>query len=104
MVKLAMRSVLSGKVADSELVLVDSLEFAQPSTKQAKAALQNLGIEGKRVTVIVPDDDVNTYLSFRNLPKVSIFGVSEVTTRFLIDNGALVMSADVAKQLGEVLA
>lgn len=104
MVKLAMRSVLSGKVADSELVLVDSLEFAQPSTKQAKAALQNLGIEGKRVTVIVPDNDVNTYLSFRNLPKVSIFGVSEVTTRFLIDNGALVMSADVAKQLGEVLA
>ena len=53
---------------------------------------------------LVPDDDINTYLSFRNLKKVSIFGVSEATTRSLIDNAALVMSADIAKQLGEVLA
>ena len=39
MVKLAMRSVLSGKVADEELVLVDALSFEKPSTKQAKALL-----------------------------------------------------------------
>lgn len=104
MVKLAMRSVLSGKVADSELVLVDNLEFDTPSTKQAVAVLKALGLENKRVTLLVPDDDINTYLSFRNLKKVSIFGVSEATTRSLIDNAALVMSADIAKQLGEVLA
>ena len=104
MVKLAMRSVLSGKVADSELVLVDNLEFDTPSTKQAVAVLKALGLENKRVTLLVPDDDINTYLSFRNLKKVSIFGVSEATTRSLIDNAALIMSADIAKQLGEVLA
>ena len=104
MVKLAMRSVLSGKVADSELVLVDNLGFDTPSTKQAVAVLKALGLENKRVTLLVPDDDINTYLSFRNLKKVSIFGVSEATTRSLIDNAALVMSADIAKQLGEVLA
>ena len=56
------------------------------------------------MTIVVPDDDIVTYLSFRNLPKVSIFGVSEVNARFLIDNGALLMTADVAKQLEEVLA
>ena len=99
-----MRSVLSGKVADSELVLVDNLEFDTPSTKQAVAVLKALGLENKRVTLLVPDDDINTYLSFRNLKKVSILGVSEATTRSLIDNAALVMSADIAKQLGEVLA
>ena len=104
MVKLAMRSVLSGKVADAELVIVDSLEFDEPSTKKAAAALKALGIAEKRVTIVVPDDDVVTYLSFRNLPKVAVFGVSEVTARTLIDNGALVMSADVAKTLEEVLA
>ena len=104
MVKLAMRSVLSGKVADEELYLLDSLEFDEPSTKAAKAVLDSLGINGKRVTLVVPDDDIVTYLSFRNLPKVSIFGVSEVNARFLIDNGALLMTADVAKQLEEVLA
>lgn len=104
MVKLAMRSVLSGKVADEELVLVDALSFEKPSTKQAKAALAGLGIGDKRVTIVVPDDDVNTYLSFRNLAAVNVIGVSEATTRTLIDNGALVMTADIAKQFEEVLA
>lgn len=104
MVKLAMRSVLSGKVADGELVLVDSLSFEKPSTKQAVALLAALGIAEKRVTVVVSDDDVNAYLSFRNLQKVNVIGVSEANTRNLIDNGALVMTADIAKKLEEVLA
>lgn len=104
MVKLAMRSVLSGKVADGELFLVDSLAFEKPSTKQAVALLKALGVADKRVTVVVADDDINTFLSFRNLEKVNVIGVSEATTRTLIDNGALVMAADVAKQLEEVLA
>ena len=104
MVKLAMRSVLSGKVADSELVLVDALSFEKPSTKQAKAVLDALGVSGKRVTVVIPDDDVNSYLSFRNLEKVNCIAVSEANTRNLIDNGALVMTTDIAKQLEEVPA
>ena len=104
MVKLAMRFVLSGKVADSELVLVDALSFEKPSTKQAKAVLDALGVSGKRVTVVIPDDDVNSYLSFRNLEKVNCIAVSEANTRNLIDNGALVMTTAIAKQLEEVLA
>lgn len=104
MVKLAMRSVLSGKVADSELVLVDPLSFEKPSTKQAKAVLDALGVSDKRVTVVIPDDDVNSYLSFRNLEKVNCIAVSEANTRNLIDNGALVMTTAIAKQLEEVLA
>ena len=101
--KLAMRSALSGKLADSELILVDELYFKEPKTKLAVAALKALGIEGKRVTIVVADDDVITYLAFRNLPKVSIIA-SEANTRNLVDNGALVMSTAVAKQLEEVLA
>ena len=102
--KLAMRSALSGKLADSELVLLDSLEFDEPSTKKAVAILKALGLEGKRVTIVVPDDDVETYLSFRNIPGAEVFGVSEVNTRILVDNKALVMTVDIAKQLEEVLA
>lgn len=104
MVKLAMRSALSGKAADGELVLVDALAFEKPSTKAAAAALAALGIEGRRVTVVVPDDDVNVYLSFRNIPGVQVVGVAEATTRTLVDNGALLMSAEVAKRFEEVLA
>jgi len=103
-IKLAMRGVLSGKLRDSELVVVDNYGFDKPSTKQAVALLKALGIEGKRVTVVVPDDDIFTYLSFRNVETVRILGVGEVTTHALIDNAALLLSAEVAKKLEEVLA
>lgn len=101
--KLAMRSVLSGKVADGELVLLDKLAFEEPSCKQAAAIIKALGLQDKRVTLVVDDDDVVSYLSFRNLPKVIIYAASEVNTRILIDNAALVMTVAVAKQLEEAL-
>ncbi len=104
MKKLAMRSVLSGKLADSELFVVDALDFEAPSTKKAAAVIKALGLEGKRVTVVVDDENLNAYLSFRNIPKVECIAASEANTRYLIDNAALVMQADVAKNFGEVLA
>jgi len=104
MVKLAMRSALSGKLADGELIVLDELAYDKASTKQAAKLLSALDVADKRVTLVVPDDDVQTYLSFRNLPKVIVIGVSEANARNLIDNAALLMSADVAKKLEEVLA
>lgn len=102
-VKLAMRSALSAKLADGELVVVDQLSFEKPSTKQAVEVLKNLGLEG-RVTIIVPDDDVNTFLSFRNIPKVRMIGVSELNTLDFIDNKALVLTDAALTRIEEVLA
>lgn len=104
MVKQAMRGALSGKLSDGELFVVDQLDFEKPSTKQAVALLKALGIADKRVTVIVNDEDINTFLSFRNLDKVNVLGAGEANAASLIDNGALVMSIAVAKQFEEVLA
>lgn len=102
-VKLAMRSALSAKLADGEIVVVDQLSFEKPSTKQAAEVLNNLGLEG-RVTIIVPDDDVNTFLSFRNLSKVRVIGVSELNTLDFIDNKALVLTDAALTRIEEVLA
>ena len=103
-VKLAMRSALSAKVRDNELVLVDDYGFGKPSTKAAVAMLKALGLEGKRLTIIVREDDINAYLSFRNIPKTFIITPNEANTYDLVNNGALVMPADVANHFGEVLA
>ena len=103
-IKLAMRGVLSGKLRDNELVIVDDYGFEKPSTKQAVALLKALGLEGKRVTLVVSDDDIYTYLSFRNVETVRVIGVGEASTHSLIDNAALVLSSAVAKKLEEVLA
>lgn len=102
-VKLAMRSALSAKLADDEIVVVDQLSFEKPSTKQAAEVLKNLGLEG-RVTIIVPDDEVNTFLSFRNLSKVRVIGVSELNTLDFIDNKALVLTDAALTRIEEVLA
>ena len=103
-VKLAMRSALSAKVRDNELVLVDDYAFEKPSTKAAVAMLKALGLEGKRLTIIVRDEDINAYLSFRNVPKTFIIPPDEANTYDLLNNGALLMTADIAAHFGEVLA
>lgn len=102
-VKLAMRSALSAKLADGEIIVVDQLSFEKPSTKQAAEVLKNLGLEG-RVTIIVPDDEVNIFLSFRNLSKVRVIGVSELNTLDFIDNKALVLTDAALTRIEEVLA
>ena len=101
-VKLAMRSALSGKLADDELIVVDRFGWEKPSTKQAVAALKALGVEG-RVTVVVADDDVNTYLSFRNIQKVECIPVAESNTYDFVNNKALVFTADALERIEEVL-
>ena len=102
-VKLAMRSALSAKLADGELYVVENFSFEKPRTKDAVAVLKALELEG-RTTIVIPDDDVNAYLSFRNIPKVNVIPVSESNTYEFIDNTALVFTADALKRIEEVLA
>ena len=102
-VKLAMRSALSAKLADDQLIIVDGFTFEKPSTKQAAACLKALGCEG-RTTIVIADDDVNTFLSFRNIPTVNIITTAEANTLALIDNKALVLTEAAANRLEEVLA
>ena len=102
-VKLAMRSALSAKLADEELIVVDEFGFEKPSTKQAAAALKALSYD-QRTTVVIADDDVNAYLSLRNLKKVNVIPVSEANTYELIDNKKLIFTSAALERLEEVLA
>lgn len=103
-IKLAMRSALSAKLADEELIIVKPFEFGKPSTKDAVAALKALGLEGMRVNLFITDDDVNTYLSFRNIPKVEILPVNAINTYDIIDNKRLVIVDTCLPYIEEVLA
>ena len=103
-VKLAMRSALSAKLAEGAFTVVKEFGFEKPSTKAAVAMLKALGLEGKRLTIIVRDEDVNAYLSFRNIPKTFIITADEANTYDLVNNNAVLMPADIAAHFGEVLA
>jgi large subunit ribosomal protein L4 len=102
-VKLAMRGALSAKKADGQLVVVEDFAFEKPSTKQAVAYLKGLGLEG-RLTLVIGNDDVNSYLSFRNIPKVCIIGACESNTYDFINNKALVITESALKYIEEVLS
>ena len=102
-VKLAMRSALSAKAADGELVVVDTFSFEKPCTKEAAAILKSLDLNG-RITLVIADDDINTYLSFRNIPAVRVLAASEANTYDFIDNKALVFTSAALSRIEEVLA
>ena len=103
-VKLAMRSALSAKLADGQFTVVDGFNFEKPRTKDAKAFIQAMGFEGQRTTLVIGNEDVTTWLSFRNLEKVNILPVAEATTYELLDNKQLVFTAEALKRIEEVLA
>lgn len=102
-IKLAMRSALSAKLADNQLMVVKDFDFAEPSTKAAAAALKALDLNG-RVTLVIADDAVNTFLSFRNIQSVTIVPARSINTYDLIDNKMLVVTESALKYIEEVLA
>ena len=102
-IKLAMRSALSAKLADGELIVVDKFDFEKPSTKAAAAILKALGVEG-RSTVFIGDDDINAYLSFRNIKKVTVISVAFMNTYDFLDNKKLIVTSEALERMQEVLA
>jgi len=103
-IKLAMRSALSAKLADGELVVVKDFDFEKPCTKDAVAFLKAFGLDGKRITLVIGDEDVETFLSFRNIQRVNILPASCMNTYDFLDNKALVVTKQALEKIEEVLA
>jgi len=102
-IKLAIRSALSAKLADEQLIVVDKLEFEKPRTKDAKAVLAALGVEG-RCTIVVTDENVNAFLSFRNIPTVDIVPSGDENVYELLDNKFLIFEEEALRKLEEAMA
>jgi large subunit ribosomal protein L4 len=91
MVQLALRGALSDRAADNKVVVVDSWDFSAPKTKDATAALDALGLEG-RVLLVLGRDDEMVFKSFRNLPEVQIILVDELNAYDVLCNDWLVFT------------
>ena len=102
-IKLAMRSALSAKLADGELIVVDKLEFEKPSTKGGVAMLKALEVEG-RCTIVIEEDNMDALLSLRNIPTVDVVLSGEENTYELLDNKRLIFEQSALEKLQEALA
>ena len=101
--RLAMLSALSAKAQAGEIIVVDKFDFEAPSTKAAVAALKALDVKG-RSTVIIGDDDINAFLSFRNIKSVTVIPVAFMNTYDFLDNKKLVVTSEALARIEEVLA
>jgi large subunit ribosomal protein L4 len=79
MIRLALRSALSDRAAEGKVKVVEAWGWDAPSTKSAKAALADLGLDGKALIVLSRTDEA-VWLSFRNLPEVHVIDIAELNT------------------------
>ena len=102
--RLALRSGLTIKANDKNLVCIDSIKMDAIKTKEATKVLNNLGVERKALIVVDYEEDFNNaYMSLRNLQNVVMTSVEGLTIYDLVDADKLILTKNAAERLGEVL-
>ena len=101
--RLAVKSVLSSKVMENELVVVDKLAFDEIKTKNMANALSSLKVEGKAL-ILLPEKNENVQKSARNIEGVKTSLVNTINVYDLLKYTNLVVTLDTIKKLEEVYA
>ncbi len=101
--RLAIKSVLSSKVLENELVVVDTIDFKEIKTKNMVNALTNLKVEGKTL-ILLPEKNENVQKSARNIEGVKTSLVNTINVYDLLKYTNLVITLDTVKKLEEVYA
>ena len=101
--RLAIRSVLSSKVLENELTVVDKLELKEIKTKSMVKAFADLKLEGKTL-VVLPEKNLNVQASTNNIEGAKTILVNEINVYDLLKYTNLVLPLDTVKKLEEVYA
>ena len=101
--QLAIKSLLSSKVLENNLVVVDSLPLKDIKTKEMVKALSNLKVEGKAL-IMLPEKNENVQKSARNIEGVKTTLVGTINVYDLLKYNKLVLTLDTVKKLEEVYA
>lgn len=92
--RLAIRSVLSDKVANKSLIVMNDLALEAPHTKDMIAILDKLPLVGKKVLMMLPKRDENIVLSLRNIPSAKVQHVSSINVVELLKHDCVIMPVD----------
>ena len=100
--RLALKSALTSKLQDKELVVVENLNLETNKTKAFNEMLAKLNVNGKALVVCATENE-NLYLAARNNNKVAVMTVGEVNVLDLVATDYLVIDEASVKALEEVL-
>jgi len=101
--RLAIKSALSSKVLEENILVIESLAFETPKTKDFKGFLGNLSVE-KKALIVTADLDENVALSARNIPGVTVVTASGITVLDVLNHDKLIMTKAAVEKVEEVLA
>lgn len=101
--RLALRSALSSKVKEDNLVVLENIAIESPKTKEVVKMLDALNVDNKALIVTADKDEV-VVRSSNNLQTVKVLTVEEVNVLDLLTHDKLILTKDAAVKAGEVLA
>ncbi len=100
--RVAMRSALSAKASNEQIVVVQDLSLVQPKTKEMVGILRNLKVE-KSALILLPERNTNIELSARNLPDVKALQAGYMNMRDLLGYGTLIVTPDAINEIERIL-
>ncbi len=99
----AMRSALSSKLADNDLIVVNAIELEEIKTKTVANMLNALGVE-KKSLIVTADVDKNVVLAARNIEGNKTTFVGQLNVYDILNSGKLILTEDAVKKITEVYA
>ena len=94
--RLAIKSVLSQKLIDKDLIVLDQLTMSAPKTKEFKSILDDLKVEGK---VLVVSEDKNIQYSARNLPNVKVITANGLNVEDVVNYDKLILTKEAIEKI-----
>lgn len=101
--RLALKSALSSKVIDSEIIVLDELSLLAPKTKEMATILNNLKVDRKALIVDTEYNDIIA-LSSRNIPGVKFVSAEGINVLDILNHDKLIITKGAVAKVGEVLA
>lgn len=101
--RLALKSALSHKFNDNEVIVLEELEFTTPKTKEMMSLLNTLKIADKKVLFVVADFSENVILASRNIGNIALISANELNVLDLVNSDVVVMTNDAIKMIEEAL-
>ncbi|APB74115.1 MULTISPECIES: 50S ribosomal protein L4 [Paenibacillus] len=101
--RLAIKSALSSKVIENEIIVLDALTLNGPKTKEFAAILNNLKADRKAL-IVAPSYDDNVALSARNIPGVKFVAADGINVLDVLGHDKLIITKEAVQKVEEVLA
>lgn len=99
--RLALKSALSSKVKESEIIVIDSLEFSEPKTKEMIKVLANVKA-AKKALIVTAEKNENVVRSAANIPGVKTSIVSAMNTYEIVNATSFIVTKDAVEKIQEV--